>query len=53
MRTGARLARFTRQAGKEFTGFALGASLPLLSMDAERAARQIIEAVRARRAERI
>ena len=44
-------ARFTGQAGKEFTWFALGASLPLLSMDAERAARQIIEAVRARRAE--
>ena len=29
----------------------IGASLPLLSMDAEQAARQIIEAVRARRAE--
>ena len=52
MRTGSHLqARFTGQAGKEFTWFALGASLPLLSMDAERAARQIIEAVRARRAE--
>jgi hypothetical protein len=52
MRSGSRLqARFTGQAGKEFTWFALGASLPLLSMDAERATRQIIEAVRARRAE--
>ena len=52
MRTGSHLqARFTGQADKEFTWFALGASLPLLSMDAERAARQIIEAVRARRAE--
>ena len=52
MRTGSHLqARFTGQAGKEFTWFALGASLPLPSMDAERAARQIIEAVRARRAE--
>ena len=52
MRIGARLqARFTGQAGKEFTWFALGASPPLLSMDAERAARQIIEAVRASRAE--
>src|SRR4029077_21056147 len=52
MRTGSHLqARFTRQAGKEFTWFPLGASLPLLSMDAERAARQIIEAVRGRRAE--
>jgi len=52
MRTGSHLqARFTGQAGKEFTWFALGASLPLLSMDAERAARQIIEAVRRRRPE--
>jgi hypothetical protein len=38
IRSGSRLqARFTGQAGKEFTWFALGASLPLLSMDAERA----------------
>jgi hypothetical protein len=52
MRTGSHLqARFTGQAGKEFTRFALGASLPLLSMGTERAARQIIEAVSARRAE--
>jgi NAD(P)-dependent dehydrogenase (short-subunit alcohol dehydrogenase family) len=52
MRTGSHLqARFTGQAGKEFTWFALGASLPLVSMDAERAARQIIGAVRQRRAE--
>jgi hypothetical protein len=52
MRTGSHLqARFTGQAGKEFTWFALGASLPLISMDAERAARQIIGAVRLRRAE--
>ena len=52
MRTGSQeQARFTGQAGKEFTWFALGASLPLLSMDAERAARQIIEAVRRRRPE--
>lgn len=49
MRTGSHVqARFTGQAGKEFTWFALGASLPLLSMDAERAARQIVEAVRRR-----
>ena len=48
MRTGSHLqARFTGQADKEFTWFALGASLPLVSMDAERAARQIIGAVRA------
>ena len=47
MRTGSHLnARFTGRAGKEFTWFSLGASLPLISMDAERAARQIIAAVR-------
>ena len=52
MRTGSHLqARFTGQAGKEFTWFGLGASLPLISMDAERAARQIVAAVRQRRAE--
>ncbi len=52
MRTGSHLqARFTGQAGKEFTWFALGASLPLISMDAERAARQITEAIRGRRPE--
>jgi short-subunit dehydrogenase len=52
MRTGSHVqARFTGQAGKEFTWFALGASLPLLSMDAERAARRIIEAVRRRKPE--
>src|ERR1700689_3738240 len=38
MRTGSHVqARFTGQAGKEYTWFALGASLPLVSMDAERA----------------
>ena len=52
MRTGSHLqARFSGQAGKEFTWFALGASLPLVSMDAERAARQTIDAVRRRQAE--
>ncbi|HEY3653138.1 MAG TPA: SDR family NAD(P)-dependent oxidoreductase [Streptosporangiaceae bacterium] len=52
MRTGSHLqARFTGQASKEFTWFSLGASLPLVSMDAERAARQIVAAVRRRRAE--
>jgi short-subunit dehydrogenase len=52
MRTGSHLqARFTGQPSKEFTWFSLGASLPLVSMDAERAARQIIAAVRRRRAE--
>jgi hypothetical protein len=42
----------TGQAGKEFTWFALGASLPLISMDAERAARQLISAVRQRKGRR-
>jgi NAD(P)-dependent dehydrogenase (short-subunit alcohol dehydrogenase family) len=52
MRTGSHLqARFTGQASQEFTWFALGASLPFVSMDAERAARQIIGAVRQRRPE--
>jgi short-subunit dehydrogenase len=52
MRTGSHVqARFTGQPSKEFTWFSLGASLPLVSMDAERAARQIIAAVRQRRAE--
>jgi NAD(P)-dependent dehydrogenase (short-subunit alcohol dehydrogenase family) len=52
MRTGSHLqARFTGQADEEFTWFALGASLPLISMDAERAARQIIAAVRRRQPE--
>jgi short-subunit dehydrogenase len=52
MRTGSHLqARFTGHREKEFTWFALGASLPLVSMDAERAAHRIVEAVRSRRAE--
>ena len=52
MRTGSHLqAEFAGQREKEFTWFGLGASLPLISMDAERAAHQIIEAVRARRPE--
>lgn len=52
MRTGSHLqAWFTGRRQQEFTWFALGASLPLVSMDAQRAARRIIEAVRGRRAE--
>jgi short-subunit dehydrogenase len=52
MRTGSHVqALFTGQADKEFTWFSLGASLPLVSMDAERAARQIVEGVRRRGAE--
>lgn len=41
-----------RQAG-EFTWFGLGSSLPLLTMDAERAARQIVGAARRGEAERV
>jgi short-subunit dehydrogenase len=52
MRTGSHLqALFQGQQEQEFTWFALGASMPLVSMDAERAARQIVEAIRQRRAE--
>jgi len=52
MRTGSHLqAQFTGDQDQEFTWFALGASLPLVSMDAERAAAQIIAAVRERRPE--
>jgi short-subunit dehydrogenase len=52
MRTGSHVqARFGGQREKEFTWFSLGASLPLVSMDAERAARRIVAAMRARRSE--
>jgi short-subunit dehydrogenase len=52
MRTGSHVqARFAGQREKEFTWFSLGASLPLVSMDAERAARQIVAGVAERRAE--
>jgi short-subunit dehydrogenase len=52
MRTGSHVrALFAGQREKEFTWFSLGASLPLLSMDAGRAARRIVSAMRARRAE--
>ena len=45
MRTGSHVnAEFAGQQAKEFTWFGLGASLPLISMDAERAARQIVAA---------
>lgn len=54
MRTGSHVhAEFTGHRDAEFTWFSLGASLPLLSMDAERAARRIVEAVRQRRSELI
>jgi short-subunit dehydrogenase len=52
MRTGSYTqALFRGQREKEFTWFALSASLPLLSMDATRAARRIVWAMRSRRAE--
>lgn len=54
MRTGSHLnAYFKGDQEQEYTWFSLGASLPGISMDAERAARQIVEAARRREAERI
>jgi NAD(P)-dependent dehydrogenase (short-subunit alcohol dehydrogenase family) len=47
MRTGSHLrARFKGRQAAEFTWFSLGATLPPFSMDAERAARRIVAAVR-------
>lgn len=47
MRTGSYVnASFKGHHNAEFTWFALGASLPLVSMDAERAARQIVAATK-------
>jgi short-subunit dehydrogenase len=52
MRTGSYVqAEFTGRKEQEFTWFSLGASLPLISMDAERAARQIVTGMAARRPE--
>ncbi|MEO7234133.1 MAG: SDR family NAD(P)-dependent oxidoreductase [Lapillicoccus sp.] len=46
MRTGSHLqAEFTGDAPREYAWFAPGASLPLVSMDAERAARRIVRGV--------
>jgi NAD(P)-dependent dehydrogenase (short-subunit alcohol dehydrogenase family) len=54
MRTGSHLhAMFQGQQEREFTWFGLGASLPLLSMSAERAARQIVHATQRGEAARI
>ena len=54
LRTGSHLnARFSGRPEEEFTWFSLGASLPVLSMDAGAAAHQIVEAMRQRRAELI
>jgi len=52
MRTGSFLnAFFKGKESAEFTWFSLGSALPLISMDAERAARQIVAAIRRRDAE--
>jgi short-subunit dehydrogenase len=52
MRTGSHTqALFRGQREKEFTWFALSASLPLISMDATSAAKRIVSAMRGRRAE--
>jgi NAD(P)-dependent dehydrogenase (short-subunit alcohol dehydrogenase family) len=53
MRTGSYLnAFFKGRKQKELTWFSLGAALPLISMDAERAAAQIVRAARRGEAER-
>jgi len=52
MRTGSHLnAWFKGNRRREFTWFALGASLPVISMDAERAARRILDATGRNQAE--
>ncbi len=52
MRTGSHLnARFKGRPEGEFSWFALGATLPFVSMDAERAARRIVAAARRGEAE--
>jgi len=54
MRTGGYLnARFKGRRKEEFTWFSLSSTLPLLSMNAERAARQIVTAAKRGEAERI
>ncbi len=54
MRTGSFLnAFFTGRQEKEFAWFGLGATLPVVSMNARRAARQIVSATRRGRPERV
>jgi NAD(P)-dependent dehydrogenase (short-subunit alcohol dehydrogenase family) len=54
MRTGSFLnAEFKGEEKKEYLWFSLGSSLPFVSMDAERAATQIVQATRRGDAERI
>jgi short-subunit dehydrogenase len=51
LRTGSHLrAGYKGDAAREFTWFAVGSSLPLASMDAQRAARRIVAAMRRGRA---
>jgi NAD(P)-dependent dehydrogenase (short-subunit alcohol dehydrogenase family) len=54
MRTGSFLnAFFKGRQDREYVWFSLGATLPVISMDAERAARQIVRATRRGEAERV
>lgn len=54
MRTGSyRKAEFKGQQAKEAAWFSLGATLPLISMDANRAARQIVRAIERGKSEKI
>lgn len=54
MRTGSYLnALFKGKQNEEYTWFTLGASLPFISMNAEEAARQIVQATKQGEAERI
>lgn len=54
LRTGSHLhAQFKGDRDREFAAFSLAATLPFVSMDAERAARQIVRAVKRGEAERI
>jgi short-subunit dehydrogenase len=54
MRTGShRQAQFKGQQEKEASWFTLGATLPFVSMDVDRAARQIVKAVQNGKAEKI
>jgi short-subunit dehydrogenase len=51
MRTGSHLrAKFVGKQGREFAWFSAGASMPLVSMDADRAAARIVDGVLAGRA---
>nr|WP_275666364.1 SDR family NAD(P)-dependent oxidoreductase [Streptomyces cinnamoneus] len=54
MRTGSHTAaRFSGQPGREYAWFAAAAGLPVLSMDAERAARAVVTAAERRRPEAV